>query len=99
MGVNKTVWYFHGGTSNEARKNKTGYALVWHSILYLKEQGFEVLDLEGVDDSRFSTTNAWGGFSHFKEKFGGDTVQFPYPHIKYYNKLLKLATKIVPLEL
>lgn len=99
LGVNNTVWYFHGGTSNSARKNKTGYSLVWQSILYLKEQGYEFLDLEGVDDSRFSTTNAWGGFSHFKEKFGGVTVQFPYPHIKYYNKLLKLAARIVPIEL
>lgn len=87
------VWYMYGGTSDEGRKSKSGYNLVWESFLGLKRLGFEWLDFEGVDDSRYSNTRQWGGFSHFKEKFGGVVIQFPYPRIKYYSRLFKIATR------
>lgn len=95
LGFNGNVWYMHGGTSNAGRKTKLGYLLLWESILYLKTLGYKFLDLEGKDDKRFPTfTKGWGGFSHFKERFGGTDVNFPYPYIKYYNKSLKLLAKL-----
>lgn len=91
---NGIVWYMHGGTSEIGRNNKTGYELQWQAILYFKKQGFELLDLEGKDDARIPhTTTKWGGFSHFKEKFGGIVVEYPLPRAKYYSKMLGFLAK------
>ncbi len=101
LSFNKNVWLLHGGTSNEGRKGRWGYELYWQSFLYFKKLGYETLDLEGKDDDRFPTfTKDWGGFSHFKEKFGGYVVKYPYPHIKIYNPILKKLQKmygVIPL--
>jgi lipid II:glycine glycyltransferase (peptidoglycan interpeptide bridge formation enzyme) len=94
------VLYVSGGTSSEARKHKSGYLLTWESMLYFKERGLLALDLEGMDDPRFPFyTKEWGGFSHFKEKFGGDIVRYPIPYIKYYHPLMKMLSKFAPLSL
>lgn len=89
------IWYLHGGTTNIGRKSKAGYKLVWESFAYFKELGFKVLDLEGKDDKRFPNfTKNWGGFSHFKEKFGGYIVEYPGPMVKPLNPVLKVLQKI-----
>jgi lipid II:glycine glycyltransferase (peptidoglycan interpeptide bridge formation enzyme) len=94
------VLYVSGGTSSEARKHKSGYLLTWDSIIYFKDKGLDVMDLEGMDDKRFPNyTKDWGGFSHFKEKFGGEVVQYPVPYIKYYSPLMRILTKFAPLSL
>jgi lipid II:glycine glycyltransferase (peptidoglycan interpeptide bridge formation enzyme) len=98
LGFRDGVWYMHGGTTEEGRKTKNGYELYWKSILYLKEVGYEWLDFEGVDDKRFPRfTSGWGGLSHFKEKFGGQRVEFPVPYVKFYKPLLKKLSKIMEL--
>ena len=89
LGYKNNVWYMYGATSNIGRKNKAGYKLVWESFLSLKRHDFNFLDFEGVDDDRFSYTSQWGGFSHFKEKFGGIRVEYPLPRIKYFSKVLE----------
>ncbi|MFA5776164.1 MAG: hypothetical protein WC988_01255 [Patescibacteria group bacterium] len=95
LGFNGNVWFMHGGTSEEGRKTKFGYLLLWESILYLKSHGYNFLDLEGKDDKRFpSFTKTWGGFSHFKERFGGIDIQYPYPVIKYYSSVLKFLSRL-----
>lgn len=89
LGFNKNIWFMHGATSSVGRKSKAGYELVWKSFLYFKNLGYKILDLEGKDDKRFPNfTKGWGGFSHFKEKFGGQEIIFPEPYIKYLNPLL-----------
>ncbi len=94
------VLYSTGGTSEKGLKTKAGYELLWKSILYFKGLGYKVLDLEGRDDSRFKdATKNWGGFSHFKEKFGGEDIEFPHPYIKYFNPVLKFFSKFVGLPL
>ena len=94
LGHKNTVWYMFGGTSILGRSNKTGYALLWEAIMYFKKNNYEFLDLEGKDDERIPhTTKAWGGFSHFKEKFGGVVVEYPLPQVKYKSTILKFAAK------
>lgn len=93
-----TVLYLNGGTSNLARKSKAGFDLMWESILYFKKAGFKKFDLDGVDDTRFPVfTKNWGGFSHFKERFGGYRVKYPVPLIKVYSPIFKLMGKFLPL--
>jgi len=95
LGFNGNVWFINSGTTEEGRKTKFGYLLMWESVLYLKKKGYKVLDLEGKDDKRFPAfTKTWGGFSYFKEKFGGIEVAFPYPMIKYYSSTLKFLSRL-----
>ncbi|OGC68966.1 hypothetical protein A2415_04170 [candidate division WWE3 bacterium RIFOXYC1_FULL_39_7] len=92
--------YVNGGTSGQGRGTKSGYLLLWKSILYLKAQGYKVFDLEGKDDSRFPNfTKDWEGFSYFKEKFGGEEVLMPYPHIKYFSPVIKTMVKLTGMGL
>ena len=94
LGHGESVWFVHGGTSHKSRKGKWGYELTWKSYLYLKVQGYKILDLEGIDDERFpSFTKNWGGFSHFKEKFGGQKVEYPIPRIKLLSPVLLFLQK------
>ena len=92
------VLYSLGGTSEAARKTKIGYELLWQSILYLKGLGYKALDLEGMDDKRFPFfTSSWGGFSYFKEKFGGTIVRFPPPYVKFSVKFFSYLNRLAPL--
>ena len=98
LGFNEGIWYMHGGTTEAGRDTKNGYALYWQSILKLKEMGYKVLDFEGVDDKRFpSFTKNWGGLSHFKEKFGGERVEFPVPRVKFLSPVLKTVSRVISL--
>jgi lipid II:glycine glycyltransferase (peptidoglycan interpeptide bridge formation enzyme) len=100
LGEDNFVAYLQGGTTDLGRSSKGGYLLLWESILYLKREGYTVFDLEGVDDDRFPLfTKEWGGFSHFKEKFGGEIVRFPPPYIKYYSPVLKFMSRFYELPL
>jgi len=95
-----TVLYVNGGTSEIGRESKAGYDLMWESILYFKKEGYKTLDLDGVDDERFPNfTKSWGGFSHFKEKFGGEIIRFPYPYIKYLHPFFRFLSKFLTLPL
>jgi lipid II:glycine glycyltransferase (peptidoglycan interpeptide bridge formation enzyme) len=94
------VLYSLGGTTEAGRKAKSGYELLWQSFLYFKGLGYKALDLEGLDDKRFPFfTSGWGGFSHFKEKFGGIVVRFPHPYVKFSNKMLSALNKIAPMPI
>ncbi|MFC1622091.1 lipid II:glycine glycyltransferase FemX [Patescibacteria group bacterium] len=100
LGMEETVTFTHGGSVGRGRKTKAGYELMWQSILYFKKLGYKWFDLEGVDDDRFPRfTRDWGGFSHFKEKFGGFRVEFPPPYIKYLSPVLKFLSKFNELPL
>ncbi len=100
LGHKNTIWYMHGGTSEDGRKNKAGYELQWQSLKYFKSIGYTTFDQEGVSDPRFPLyTHNWEGLTHFKEKFGGMLVRFPYPGCKIYNPILKKLTKITKMSL
>ncbi len=100
LAENKTITFIMGGTTKAGRKGLWGYDLLWESILYFKDIKYLYLDLEGIDDPRFPKfTSDWGGFSHFKEKFGGELVRFPPPYIKYRSNFLKILSKLMTLPL
>ena len=100
IGSEDNVLYVNGGTSGQARSSKAGYALLWKSILFLKNAGYNLLDLEGKDDPRFpSFTKNWEGFSYFKEKFGGEEIVLPYPHVKYYSPIIKSMVTLTGMDI
>lgn len=90
VGDGKTIWFIHGGNDIENKKDKSGYLLMWDSILFFKEKNYEVLDLEGMYDERFTNfTKDWAGFSNFKQKFGGEIVRYPMPYVYVFKSLAK----------
>ncbi|KKS16627.1 MAG: hypothetical protein UU77_C0016G0014 [candidate division WWE3 bacterium GW2011_GWC1_41_7] len=90
----KAVWYVHAGTTELGRKLDAGHKMMWESLVRFKNLGYTVMDMDGIDDDRFPIfTKKWGGFSYFKEKFGGEVIRFPYPYIKYHSKFLKFLAK------
>lgn len=94
LGVDTTIWYLHGGTSDLGQKDKSGYLLTWETILYFKNLGYKVFDLEGVLDPRFPLyTMNWEGLTHFKRKFNGYEVRFAPPMVKIYNKHLAFVNR------
>ncbi|MFZ5424469.1 MAG: lipid II:glycine glycyltransferase FemX [Patescibacteria group bacterium] len=101
LGYKNSVWYLHGGTANRGRKNKLGYTLIWDTLMFLKNEGYEFIDFDGVFDERFpNATKGWEGLSYFKEKFGGIRVEFPQPYVKITSNFLKYSykfTKTIPL--
>jgi len=90
------VLFVSGGSTEAARKNKSGYLLMWETMKFLKGEGYEVFDLEGKYDERFPfQTRNWEGFSHFKEKFGGTPIEFPIPMIKFLSKIYGTVSKLM----
>lgn len=96
--ANGMVLYNTGGTTAKGRHQKSGYLLVWETFKYFKALGYRVMDLEGKDDKRFPLfTKNWEGFSYFKEKFGGEVVEFPIPYIKFLNPVMAFMAKVTPM--
>lgn len=94
------VLYSTGGTTALGRKGKAGYQLLWDSILYFRGLGYKVFDLEGRADDRFNEISRnWAGFTHFKEKFGAEVKEFPFPYNKYFNPILKILDRVFKMPL
>jgi lipid II:glycine glycyltransferase (peptidoglycan interpeptide bridge formation enzyme) len=94
LGFGDTVWYLHAGTNDLGRQSDAGHRMMWESFLYFKNEGYVTMDMDGIDDDRYpSFTKNWGGFSFFKEKFGGEVIRFPEPQIKYLSRFLKFMAR------
>jgi len=86
----ETVYYHHAGSSPEGREKHAPYLLLWEVIKFFRNSD-KRLDLEGVSDPRFpKQTKRWSGFTIFKNKFGGNKIEYPRPLIRYYHPLVKL---------
>jgi len=56
--------------------------------------------LEGKTDDRFKEISRnWVGFTHFKEQFGREAVEFPRPYNKYFSPILKIIQKFFKMPL
>ena len=87
-------YYLHAASSAKKRDFFAPYLILWETIRLSKKRGCEILDLEGIEDSRIPYTKKWRGFSHFKRGFGGEEVTYIGSFTKYYNPLVKSLFKI-----
>ncbi len=87
-------YYLHAASSAQKRDFFASYLILWETIRLSKKRGCEILDLEGIEDSRIPYTKRWQGFSHFKRGFGGEEVTFIGSFTKYYNPLIKTLFKV-----
>lgn len=91
------VWYMHGGIKRTDENCAAGYKLMWETITYMKDIGFEYFDLEGVYDKRYKGTKKWKGFTFYKSRFGGKEIEYPGLYTKYNNTILRNVSKLYPL--
>ncbi len=70
------AFYYQTWTSPLGRSLNAHFYLVWEVIQRLKKEGLHYFDFDGVWDPRFPI-KSWRGFSQFKQKFGGELVQYP----------------------
>lgn len=90
----EAAFYHHAASSKKGQGVFAPYAVMWETIKLAKRQGCEILDLEGIYDTRYSKlTRRWGGFTHFKKGFGGEIISFPGSYTKHYNLFTRLLFK------
>ena len=84
---NYITYYWQAFTNKEGRSTLSQYSLLWHGILWAKENGYKIFDFEGIYDERFPN-KGWIGFTHFKRSFGGYEVVYPgcYTRTQLFNK-------------
>lgn len=95
---NKTRYYMHAGSREEARKVGGNPAAVLYLIFNAKESGLERFDFYGVSPVE-DKSHRWAGFSKFKRDFGGVDVQYagtweiPVKKLQYalFSKLRSIA--------
>lgn len=91
----KTAWYMFAAMNEEGRKLAVGYTMLWKGICFLKNKGFEFLDLEGLSDERYPKAyKHHQGYSSFKEHFHPNIVYYPKFRVKYYSQLYKIIELI-----
>lgn len=91
----KTAYYYHAAGSVEGYKVSAPSFLIWEIIQRSKKEGFEILDFEGIRDTRIPSTKSWEGFSQFKKTFGGKELVFLGSFTKYYNPLLGITFRLL----
>lgn len=84
--------YLHGASSYKYRSYMTPFALHWHIIKELIQNGIQKYDFWGIDEKK------WPGVTKFKIGFGGDIVEysgsFDYPIKKLWYFVYKIKQKI-----
>jgi lipid II:glycine glycyltransferase (peptidoglycan interpeptide bridge formation enzyme) len=88
--VGKTLIYFHPGNTERGYELLANYALIWEAMKWGRKQGMMVFDFETAYDRRYPQENKqWKGYTEFKQKFGGELIEYPPSYIKFYNPLIK----------
>lgn len=70
------IYYPYGGSSSEHREVMASNALVWGLIQWGQQQGYQHLDLWGIDPQDGSQRKKQHGFTRFKLGFGGRVVNY-----------------------
>lgn len=83
-----TATYYYGASSNQHRNLMAPYLLQWHAIEFSQQAGYDYYDFLGVAPPN-QTKHKLAGVSSFKNKFGGQVIEFShaldYPtKLRYY---------------
>jgi len=84
----KTFYYPYGGTSTEYRNLMASNLLMWEAIKLGKKLGAEKFDMWGSLGPNYDPTNAWSGFTRFKEGYSTKFTEFIGSYDLIINKKL-----------
>jgi lipid II:glycine glycyltransferase (peptidoglycan interpeptide bridge formation enzyme) len=81
-GVLSVVWnqkgvYYYGASNHAERAKMAPYLLQLESMRFCKAKGCTEYDLLGISPENADPDHPWAGISSFKEKFGGEVVEYP----------------------
>ena len=68
--------YTFGASLPEARQTSASALLLYQAMLNAKKRGMEKMDLFGIAPEGAPPNHPWAGFTSFKQKFGGEVIQF-----------------------
>ena len=71
-----TAYYYYGASDHTKRALMAPYLLQWEAMKICKERGCTRYDLLGIAPVGSGPEHAWAGISSFKEKFGGEVVEY-----------------------
>jgi len=71
-----TVYYLHGGSSQENKNIMAPYLLFWETIREAKKAGYKYYNFGGVAPEGSSAEHPWLGITRFKRGFGGEEVGY-----------------------
>ncbi len=69
--------YYYGASSSQNRELMAPYLLQWEAIKRSKASGAVRYDLLGIAPKEASSDHPWKGITQFKNKFGGEEVNYP----------------------
>jgi len=67
--------YYYAASTKAGKENNLPYLVVWEAMKEAKKRGAVVWDFNGFYDDRYPDKR-WKGFSFFKSRFGGTTLEF-----------------------
>ncbi|MCF7844620.1 MAG: aminoacyltransferase [Kiritimatiellales bacterium] len=95
----ETGTYYYGASSASYRAVMAPYVLQWESMRLSKARGCTKYDFFGIAPIDAPNSHPWKGVSAFKEKFGGEVIEYPEEKVVVLkpvsNSLLKLKRKIL----
>jgi len=71
-----TVYYLHGGSSQENKNIMAPYLLFWETIKEAKKVGYKYYNFGGVAPEGSDAKHPWFGITRFKRGFGGEEVNY-----------------------
>lgn len=87
---NNVVSYIQTGITQRGYELLANYLLVWEGLKQAQKLKLEVFDFETIYDERYPKDHlSWRGYSEFKKRFHGYTIEYPPTWIKLYNPLFK----------
>jgi len=86
----QTGTYYYGSSSSAHRAVMASYALQWEAICLSKAHGCTSYDLFGIAPADAPDSHPWKGVSAFKEKFGGEVVQYSEEQVVVLKPLVKM---------
>jgi lipid II:glycine glycyltransferase (peptidoglycan interpeptide bridge formation enzyme) len=72
----QTCSYTFAGSLPKARQTSASALLLWQAMLNAKNRGITKMDLYGIAPAGAPASHPWSGFTSFKQKFGGQVVEY-----------------------
>lgn len=88
-----TATYYYGASSNKFRNLMAPYLLQFHAIEDAKQNGYKIYDFLGIANPT-NKKDPLQGVTYFKQKFGGQPIQFPSGSTIVHQKGLYLLLKL-----
>jgi len=73
---NDVLYYPYGGSSLQNKNVMAPNLLMWEAILFAKSQNAKQFDMWGSMPPDYERNSPWGGFTRFKQGYGGEFVEY-----------------------